>query len=139
MTHRLCMILVVLTICAMLSVAIQPAVAQTSTAGSATSSNTNEWTPSNVIALMAAVGALITSIIAAIRGTGAQSKTDAHEQRLNTFSDRQNAHSQEVSQRLSEHSTRINEIATNMVPPALLPQMARQTGTGDGGGTLPPR
>src|SRR5437764_3237561 len=115
MTPRLCTTLVVLTVCAVLSVAVQPAVAQTATAGS----NTNEWTPSNVIALIAAIGALITRILAALRGTAAQSKTDAHEQRINTIAARQDTHAQEVSHRLGEHSNRINEIATNMVPPAL--------------------
>lgn len=96
-------------------VAVQPAFAQ----APATGSNTSEWTPQNVIALIAAIGGLITGIIGALRGTGAQSKSDANEQRLNA-----------VATRLDAHGQQITDIAKNMVPPTMLPQMRPPQQTG---------
>jgi hypothetical protein len=62
MIRSICNTLVVLSVCAALYVAVQPAFAQTSTAGSTASSNASEWTPAAVTALLVAIGGIITGI-----------------------------------------------------------------------------
>lgn len=119
---------------AVLSAATLPACAQTPPAGS------NEWTPANWIALITAIGSIIVAVIGAMKGTAAQkaadtnagrlddhakqianvaqtaaaaqSKADANEQRLNAVSDRLNSHGQQIT-----------DLAKDMLPPAMQPQV----------------
>jgi hypothetical protein len=100
----------------------------------------NEWTPANWIALITAIGSIIVAVIGAMKGTAAQkaadsnagrlagheqqissaaqtaaaaqSKADANEQRLNAVGNRLNAHGQQIT-----------DLAKNMLPPAMQPQV----------------
>jgi hypothetical protein len=131
MFQRVCKILFTL---AVLSAATLPACAQTPSPGS------NEWTPANWIALITAIGSIIVAVIGAMKGTAAQkaadsnagrldghaqqitsaaqtaaaaqSKADANEQRLNAVGNRLNAHGQQIT-----------DLAKDMLPPAMQPQV----------------
>ncbi len=114
MVRHICITLCRLGIGSALTLAALPIFAQTPGAGPASGTNSADWTPANVIALITAIGSAIVAIIGALRGTAAQSKSDANEQRINA-----------VSTRLDAHGQQITDLATNMMPPSMMAQMAR--------------
>src|SRR4029077_11447868 len=59
-----------------------PPTVQAPTTGSTSGANSNSWTPANWIALIAAIGSIIVSVIGAQKGAGAQKTADANTSRL---------------------------------------------------------
>ncbi len=89
-----------------------PVFAQTSGGGTASAPDAGGWSAPNITALIAAITGLIVAITGLVRGTSAQAKSDANEQRINA-----------VSTRLDAHGQQITDLAKDMVPPSMLPQM----------------
>lgn len=83
-----------------------PVCAQTAAGGSPSSSSVTEWTPTNWIALITSLTSAIVAIVGALRGTAAQTKSNANEQRLNS-----------VDQRMDAHGKQITDIATLLPSP----------------------
>jgi len=73
------------------------------------------WTLTDIITIIFAIGSVVTSVIAAIKGTAAQAQSAAQQNTLNS-----------MSARLDSHGEQLNSLNANMLPPSLLPMALQQ-------------
>jgi hypothetical protein len=107
-------------------------------------SNSNSWTPANWIALIAAIGSIIVSVIGAQKGVSAQKTADVNTSRLaahdgliagasnagaaaQATADGHGDRLTAIANRLNEHGQQINALAQNQLPPAMLASLMPRT------------
>ena len=71
------------------------------------------WSPTDIVTLIAAIGSVVVSIIAAMKGAAAGASLNSHAQQLDNINDRLNIHGQQI-----------NQLSTNSLPAAVLPRRA---------------
>lgn len=83
-----------------------------------------DWTPSDVVTIIAAVSALLVSVINALKNTKTQTRSDDNQQRINT-----------IAQHLQSHDQQLTTLALNMPAPGA----AAASAGGDGGDLIAPQ
>jgi hypothetical protein len=159
MVRRVCKKLVLFSLWAVLSCVAVPVFAQAttdvsdsppkpavqaSTTDCTSCSNSNSWTPTNWIALIAAIGSAIVSVVGAQKGAGAQKTADANTSRLaahdgliagasnagasaQATADGHGDRLTAIANRLNEHGQQITTLAQNQLPPAMLASLMPRT------------